>query len=112
MKRRSYYERPLPRFFPPNYFDKWFWSCVAMNVGFLAYDAWALSFITNDMALLATSGAAALQIVAVANFARVVARHSREWRARRPQYEADLIELERMRAESEAFIERHIRGEK
>lgn len=93
-------QRPeLPRYFPPGYFDWTFWLMVATNLFTPVWCAgWAYFAASNGqtIALAFQCGILTLGLWTASRSARIVLRHSRQWRTvDRPECEARLAQAER-----------------
>jgi hypothetical protein len=70
----------LPKWFPPGYFDKWFWGIAALNVFNLVLNVFLACTASNDTVLLVNCGAVALVSMTWYVFLRRLYRDSKRWR--------------------------------
>jgi hypothetical protein len=90
--------RPLPRYFPPGYFDWSFYLLTSINVAnHIWCTVWAVYQASqgNTWSLLLMCAIEAANVMTTARNVRMLRRHSREWQQQREEIEKRMAEVER-----------------
>lgn len=88
----------LPRYFPPGYFDRWFWLMAALNTFTPAWCAGWAYYAARDGNTLGLAVQCVILAGSLWSFARCAQRvrqHSHKWRTvDRARHEALIVEME------------------